>query len=48
MKLPTEQEFHEDIHLLIYKPNGSMNEEAVKKIVSVIKELEARTQEHLN
>ena len=41
MKLPPDVEFYEDIRLLIYRPHGSMNEEAVNKIVSVIGDLEA-------
>jgi hypothetical protein len=48
MKLPPDVEFHEDIGLLIYRPHGSMNEEAVNKIVSVIEELEARSREPFN
>jgi hypothetical protein len=48
MKLPSDVEFHEDIRLLIYRPHGSINEEAVNKIVSVIEELEARSQEPFN
>ena len=41
MKLPPEIEFHADIRLLIYRPHGLMNEEAVNKLVSVIEDLEA-------
>ncbi|HEX4706869.1 MAG TPA: hypothetical protein VH229_03985 [Candidatus Udaeobacter sp.] len=48
MKLPPDVEFHEDIRLLIYRPHGSMNEEAVNKIVSVIEELEAKLKEPFN
>jgi hypothetical protein len=48
MKLPPEIEFHQDIRLLIYRPHGSMNEEAVNKIVSVIGDLEAKLQEPFN
>jgi|SRR3954453_2261774 hypothetical protein len=44
MKLPPDVEFAEDIRLLIYRPHGAMNEEAVNKIVSVIEELEAKLQ----
>ena len=45
MKLPPDVELHEDIRLLIYRPHGSMNEEAVNKIVSVIGDLEGKLQE---
>ena len=48
MKLPPELEFYEDIHLLVYKPRGVIDEAAVKKIVSVLEDLEARLQEPFN
>jgi len=48
MKLPPDVEFYEDIRLLIYRPHGSMNEEAVNKIVSVVGDLEAKLQEPFN
>jgi hypothetical protein len=48
MKLPHDVEFHEDIRLLIYRPHGSLNEETVSKIVSVIEDLEAKLQEPFN
>src|SRR6201997_3998328 len=48
MKLPTELEFEEDIHLLIYRPHGVIDEAAVKKGVSVVEELEAKLQEPFN
>ena len=44
MKLPPEIEFHEDLHLLVYRPHGVIDEAAVKKIVSVVEDLEARLQ----
>jgi hypothetical protein len=44
MNLPPEIEFHDDIRLLIYRPHGVIDEEAVKKIVSVLEDLEARLQ----
>ena len=48
MKLPPEIEFHDDIRLLIYRPHGVIDEEAVKKIVSVLEDLEARLQKPFN
>ena len=42
MKLPPELEFYEDIHLLIYRPHGVIDEAAVQKVVSVLEDLEAR------
>ena len=44
MKLPPELEFHDDLHLLIYRPRGVIDEAAVKKIVDVLEDLEARLQ----
>ena len=48
MKLPPELEFHEDIHLLIYRPQGVIDEAAVKKIVSLLEDLEARLEKPFN
>lgn len=44
MKLPPDIEFHDDIRLLIYRPRGVIDEAAVKKIVSVLEELEEKLQ----
>ena len=48
MKLPPDVEFHEEIRLLIYRPRGLIDEAAVNKIISVIEDLEAETQEPFN
>ena len=48
MQLPPDVEFHEDIRLLVYRPRGSIDEAAVNKIISVIEEIEATTQEPFN
>jgi hypothetical protein len=48
MKFPPDVEFHEDIRLLIYRPRGVIDEEAVKKIVSILEDLEAKLQEPFN
>ena len=48
MKLPPEIEFHEDVRLLIYRPRGLIDEAAINKIVAVIEDLEASTQEPFN
>ncbi len=45
MKLPPDIQFHEDIHLLVYRPRGLLNEATVNKIISVIGELEANLKE---
>jgi hypothetical protein len=42
MELPPEIQFHEDIHLLVYRPIGLLNEATVNKIIKVIGGLEAR------
>ena len=48
MKLPPDVEFHDDIRLLIYAPRGVLNEQSVNKIVSIIGELETKSQEPFN
>src|SRR5467141_3449669 len=48
MKLPPDIQFHEDIHLLVYRPRGLLNEAAVNKIIRVIGELEAELKEPFN
>jgi hypothetical protein len=48
MKLPPDIEFHEDIRLLIYRPHGVIDEAAIKEIVSVVEDLEAKLQKPFN
>ena len=48
MKLPPELEFHEGIHLLVYRPHGVLDDAAVKKIVSFLEELETRLEKPFN
>src|SRR5215468_9735198 len=48
MKLPPEVQFYKDIRLLVYRPRGLIDEGAVNKVVSVIEEIEAATQEPFN
>jgi hypothetical protein len=48
MKLPPDIEFHEDARLLVYRPRGLIDEPVVNKIISVIEEIEAATQEPFN
>jgi hypothetical protein len=48
MKLPLDVAFHEDIRLLIYRPRGVIDEPAIKEIVSVVEDLEAKLQEPFN
>src|ERR1041385_6663274 len=48
IKLSPYVEFHEDIHLFVYRPIGLMNEASVNKVVEIIGELEARLKEPFN
>ncbi len=48
MKLPPDLEFHDDIRLLIYRPVGVIDEAAVKRIVSVLEDLEEKLQKPFN
>src|SRR5438067_3897010 len=48
MKLLPDMEFDEDIRLLIYRPLGLIDEQAIKKVVSVLEDLEAKLQEPFN
>ena len=48
MKLPPEVQFHEDIRLLIYRPRGLIDEAAINKIIAIIEDIEAATQEPFN
>src|SRR4029077_3694380 len=48
MKLPPEIEFHQDLGLLIYRPRGLIDEEAINKVISAIEDLEAASQEPFN
>ena len=48
MKLPPDVEFHDDIRLLIYRPRGVIDEAAVKRVVDVLEDLEAKLQEPFN
>jgi len=48
MNFPPDVEFHEDIRLLIYRPHGVIDEAAVKKVVDVLEDLEAKLQKPFN
>ena len=48
MKLPPEIEFYEDMRLLVCRPRGLIDEAAINKIISVIEEIEAASQEPFN
>jgi hypothetical protein len=48
MKLAPDIEFHEDIRLLVYRPRGVIDEPALKKVISVLEDLEAKLQKPFN
>jgi hypothetical protein len=48
MKLASDVEFHDDIRLLVYRPRGVIDETAVKRVVSVLEDLEAKLQKPFN
>jgi hypothetical protein len=48
MKLPPDIQFHEDIRLLVWRPRGLIDEAAINKIIGVIEDIEAATQEPFN
>ena len=48
MKLPPDVEFHEDMRLLIHRPQGFFNKATVNRITMVIGELEYSLQEPFN
>src|SRR5215211_5534102 len=48
MNFPPDVEFHEDIRLLIYRPRGVIDEAAVKRVVAVLEDLEAKLQKSFN
>src|SRR5438067_5438806 len=48
MELPADVEFNEEFRLLIYRPHGILNEQSLNKIVTVIKDLEAKLEKPFN
>jgi hypothetical protein len=48
MNLAPDVEFHEDIRLLIYRPQGLLNETAINKVLIALEDLEAKLQEPFN
>ena len=48
MKLPPEIEFHSDIHLLVYRPRGILDESTVNEIVEFIEAVEERNSKTLH
>jgi len=48
MNFPPDVEFHEDIRLLTYRPRGVIDEAAVKSVIAVLEDLEAKLQKPFN
>jgi hypothetical protein len=48
LPLPPDVEFHKDLRLLIHRPRGVINREAVNRIITVIGELEYSLKEPFN
>jgi hypothetical protein len=48
MELPPDVEFLEDVRLLVYRPKGRLNKATVNKIVFLVGDLEAKSQEPFN
>src|SRR5438874_3206049 len=48
MKLLPDIEFDEDIRLLVFRPHGVIDEAAVKRVVSILEDLEAKLQKPFN
>ena len=48
MNLPPDIEFHEDIRLLVYRPNGLINEAEINRVIGVIEGIEAASQQPFN
>jgi hypothetical protein len=48
MKLPPDVQFHEDVRLLVWKPQGVLNEAALKQIRELIADLEATSDKPFN
>src|SRR2546428_7216843 len=48
MNLAPDVEFHEDIRLLVFRPHGVIDEAAVKRVVSILEDLEAKLQKPFN
>ena len=48
MKLPPDVQFHEDIHLFVWKPLGVVNEAVVNKILAFLADKEAKSTKPFN
>jgi hypothetical protein len=48
MMLPPEVQFHEDVHLFVWKPRGVLDEAALNKVLGCLEDLEAKLQAPFN
>ncbi|HZS19087.1 MAG TPA: hypothetical protein VFA51_14255 [Candidatus Udaeobacter sp.] len=48
MTLPSDIEFHEDIRLFVYRPQGVVNQASLNKVISILGELEFSLKEPFN
>ena len=48
VKFPPDVEFREDIRLIVWRPRGLLNREAVNRIITVLEELETALNEPFN
>ena len=48
IKLPPDVEFYEDIRLIVWRPRGLLNREAVNRIITVLGELETAFRQPFN
>jgi len=48
MKLPADVELHEDIRLIVWRPDGLVNKTAVNRIITALGELETALKEPFN
>jgi hypothetical protein len=48
MNLPPECEFHKDVHLLVYRPRGVIDQATINNIIKVVEQLEIETRDPFN
>ena len=48
MKLPPDVQFHEDVHLFLWRPRGVLDEAAINTVVGCLEDLEAKSQAPFN
>ncbi|HEU0275073.1 MAG TPA: hypothetical protein VFQ83_11150 [Candidatus Udaeobacter sp.] len=48
MNFPPDIEFYQDLHLLIYRPRGLINETEINRVIEIIEGIEGASQEPFN